>query len=166
MDKNKLKEFITSVAEVEELKPVTMGDKPPDEATEVFWQGEWIEVDRHINPTLGFKFIRLKEINRTCALDCGNIVTDQIIEKRHCLTPKPHWRTRCNICGKFLSPDGKELIAGGHAIQSAYIKYFNIKNIRVKSKPIITLPTSEAINMETDEYIQIVTNEGVIRHYK
>ena len=65
MDKDKLKEFIKEVAEIKELKPVTSGERPADGETEVLYKGEWITLDKRVNPTLGFKFVKLKYIFRS-----------------------------------------------------------------------------------------------------
>ena len=63
MDKEKFKQFIVEVAEIKELKPVTSGERPADGETEVLYNGEWITLDKRVNPTLGFKFIKLKSIS-------------------------------------------------------------------------------------------------------
>jgi hypothetical protein len=125
MDNKQIKDFVESVAEIKELKPVTDGSRPPDDATEVFYNGEWIEVSQKTNPTLGFKFIKLKEVERECMLGCGERVINQKVEKRFVFTPVRHWRTRCATCQSFVHPNGEELIKGGHAVQAAFLRHFN-----------------------------------------
>ena len=126
MDKDKLKEFIKEVAEIKELKPVTSGERPADGETEVLYNGEWITLDKRVNPTLGFKFIKLKSISKKCEMGCGRKVVNQSFEKRLHTYPEKHWRTKCVNCGKYQVPDGT-LIDGGVTAQSEYMKYFNNK---------------------------------------
>ena len=127
MDNKQIKDFVQSVAEIKELKPVTDGSRPPDDATEVLYNGEWIEVSQKTNPTLGFKFIKLKDVERECMLGCGDMVVNQKVEKRFVFTPIRHWRTRCANCQCYVHPNGKEMIQGAHLVQATYLKYFNSK---------------------------------------
>ena len=125
MNNKQIRDFVESVAEIKQLKPVTDGSRPPEDATEVFYNGEWIEVGPKTNPTLGFKFIKLKDVERPCVLGCGNQVTDQKIERRLVFTPVRHWRTRCANCQCYVHPDGVSIVKGGHAIQAEFLKHFN-----------------------------------------
>lgn len=130
MKKEDLKEFIKSVAEIEELKP----KKDPnirldDDAEDIVRVGdEWVELTAKSNPTLGFKFIKLKDRHAVCELGCGDIVSNQVIEKRFNRTPEPHWRVKCMNCSCYVSPDGKGFIESPTMVSAAYIKYFNEKN--------------------------------------
>lgn len=128
MDKNKFKEFLESVGEVKAIKPTktqSVRQSDEDEIEEVKYDGRMISIGFEDNPTLGFKLVKLKENIRACELGCGQIVADQKIEKRFATSPLPHWKTRCGNCGFYLSPDGKELLKGGHLAQSAYVAWFN-----------------------------------------
>lgn len=163
MEKKQLKDFIESVAEIKELAP----KKDPkirldDGVNELVRHGdEWVEINSKENPTLGFKFIKLKDKHQSCELGCGDIVTNQVIERRLALTPEKHWRTRCQNCGCYLSPDGQGFLEGGHQIQAAYVKYFNsLKGIETTEQVIKINPISK------QEYEEIITNTGVIRKYK
>lgn len=163
MDNKQLKEFIKQVAEIEELKP----KKDPtirldDDAEDLVRLGnEWVEVTAKSNPTLGFKFIKLKETHKVCELGCGDIVTNQVIEWRLAMSPEKHWRTRCNNCACYVSPDGKGFIQGGHAIAAAYARYFNsLKGIDTPERVIKTNPENN------QEYEEIVNNDSIIRVYK
>lgn len=127
MDKKQIKDFVESVAEIKLLKPVTDRNRSPDEASHVIYNGEWITVDRHANPTLGFKFIKLKDVERACELGCGQIVKNQKIERRLVFTPVTHWRTRCTKCQAFVHPNGVDLIKGAHAVQATFLKHFTDK---------------------------------------
>lgn len=127
MDNKQIKDFVQSVAEIKELKPVTDGSRPPDDATEVLYNGEWIEVSQKTNPTLGFKFIKLKDVERECMLGCERRVVNQKVEKRFVFTPVRHWRTRCASCQAYVHPNGEELIEGSHQVQAAFVRYFNNK---------------------------------------
>lgn len=129
MDNKKLKEWIATVAEIKDLKPVkspTHNRLATETVVEIDEYGEEYEVIREIeeNPTLGFKLVKLKDIHKLCELNCGIVVTNQIIEKRLCFTPQKHWRTRCATCGNYVSPDGKSLIEGGHTISYEFNKHF------------------------------------------
>lgn len=163
MDKKQIKEFIKQVAIIEEQKP----KKDPnirldDDAEDLVRIGnEWVEVTAKSNPTLGFKFIKLKETHKVCELGCGDIVTNQVIEKRLCLTPEKHWRTKCNNCGCFVSPDGESFIEGGHQIQAAYIRHFNaLRGIveKVKPKLIPKSPTGEITEYENNRPSRWITD--------
>lgn len=161
MDKQTIKDFVKSVAEIKELKPVTDGSRPPDESTEVMYEGEWIEIDRHTNPTLGFKFVKLKENIRPCMLGCGELVANQLVEKRVCTHPQMHWRTRCANCAKFVAPDGNGFIEGAHLVQMAFNKYFN------SLKGIVTREETIKYNFTTDQtYEESVTKDHIIKKYK
>lgn len=174
MDKKQFKEFIESVAEIKELKPTkTPNLRLDNDAEDVCRSGdEWLEITAQNNPTLGFKFLKLKDKQALCQLGCGDVVSNQIIEKRLCETPKRHWRTKCNSCGCFVSPDGVGFIEGGHAIQAAYMRHFNIeKNPNKKLEPVDIKFKGEDARQITGydkdgrEYIEIVTNNNVIRKY-
>ena len=125
MDKKQIIDFIESVAEIKLLKPVTDGSRPPDDATEVLYNGEWIEVSAKTNPTLGFKFIKLRDVERECQLGCGKQVVNQKIEKRLAFTPITHWRTRCTKCQAYVHPNGVDLIKGAHLVQATFLRHFN-----------------------------------------
>mgnify|MGYP000075922725 CR=1 FL=1 len=77
------------------------------------------------NPTLGYELVGLKPVLRACELGCGDTIAGQVVEKRYCTGPVPHWRTRCRTCGYYVSPDGKYFVDGAHAIAAEYVKYFN-----------------------------------------
>lgn len=148
MDKNELKEFIKQVAEIEELTPKKdPGIRLDDNAEDIVRVGdEWIELTAKSNPTLGYKFIKLKEQHKLCELGCGDVVPNQKIEKRLCHHPVRHWRTKCSACGCFVSPDGEGFIKGSHAIQGAYLKYFN--NV----KTVVEKPKSNDSHSEVTDY--------------
>lgn len=163
MDKNKLKEFIKEVAEIEELSP----KKDPavrldnDAYDVVRVKDEWVEITAKSNPTLGFKFKKLKDRHAVCELGCGDIVSNQTVEKRLCHHPEKHWRTKCMTCGCFVSPDGEGFIEGAHQIQAAYIRYFNaIKGIPYKQEFTPASPHSEIKNYGQDRESKWVTDEN------
>ena len=135
MDKKKFVDFIESVAEVKHLKPATSPTMRLDEThqNDVKVGDEWIHINKDSNPTLGLKFVKLKPQHRLCELGCGDIVSNQVVEKRLATHPKPHWRTRCTNCECFVSPDGEGFIKGGHQIQAAYMRYFKGLPIREES---------------------------------
>ena len=126
MDKNKFKELLEQVAEVETVVPrftKSQVDLDEEDLAVVKTNGQWVKLDLDHNPTLGFKMIKLKDQLRPCALSCGDVVMNQVVEKRHYKHPEPHWRTYCKACNKYLSPDAKEFIAGGFAVNYAFEKY-------------------------------------------
>jgi hypothetical protein len=126
MDKHELKQKIAQVAEIKELKPVTAAHIRLDEThvNDVKVGDSWTTITKDVNPTLGFKLLKLKEQFRACELGCGEVIANQVIEKRLVFTPEKHWRTRCATCGKFVSPDGTGFVSGGANIQGAYAKYY------------------------------------------
>lgn len=126
MDKQQLKDFVQSVAEIKELKPATSPTMRLDDThqNDVKVGNNWIHINKESNPTLGFKFVKLKDNYRPCQLGCGDMVNNQVVESRVCSTPVPHWRTRCDSCGCFVSPDGQGFIEGAHQVQAAFMRYF------------------------------------------
>jgi len=80
------------------------------------------------NPTAGFELVKLKDRVGLCEMGCGELVKNQIIERRKSFTPIPHWRTYCKNCQCFLHPDGETIVKGGHKIQAIYSSYFNERN--------------------------------------
>jgi hypothetical protein len=169
MDKNELRQRLEQVAELKDIKPPrTCNYRPAIEyITEVDEDGEEYQVPVEIteNPTLGFQLVKLKDQHRVCELGCGDIVTNQVIEKRHGQTPKSHWKTRCKNCDHYVSPDGLGFIKGGHQIQHAYMKYFNGQKPTLDEKKIET-PAGPARVTETEDYTETTTNDSVIRRYK
>jgi hypothetical protein len=125
-NKTEVKEFVQQHAEIKELKPVGDPNIRLDEDQEdtVMYRGELIKLTAKENPTLGFKFLKLKDRFAVCEIGCGEIVANQVIEKRLGLHPQRHWKTRCATCNKYLSPDGTSIITNSSAIQQAYVKYF------------------------------------------
>lgn len=160
MDKKEFKQFIESVAEIKELKPVKITSirQSDDEPNEVKIDGEWEEIDFHNNPTLGFKFVKLKDRFAACTLGCGDIVSNQVIEKKIYTYPEMHWRTNCKNCGCCLSPDGSGFIKGGSNIQTAFINYF--KGWR--------LGPNDKLKVDADgkQFVESTVNDTVIRRYK
>jgi hypothetical protein len=125
--KIEIKEFIQQYAEVKILKPVSDPNirVDPDNEETVVYNGELIRLTANENPTLGFKFIKLKDKFGICEMGCGEVIVNQLIERRLVFTPKKHWRTRCATCNKYKSPDGKTIINNSATIQREYVKYFN-----------------------------------------
>jgi hypothetical protein len=132
MDKKEFKDRIAELAEIQDLKPAKVASIRLDETDQNDVRtndGEWLHINQEVNPTLGFKFIKLKDQSRDCQLGCGDVVINQVVEQRLAFTPQKHWRTKCVTCGCFVSPDGQGFIEGGHQIQAAYMKHFNaLKN--------------------------------------
>ena len=163
MDKNTLKELIKQVADIQELTPKKDPKIRLDDGVdeEVRVGNEWVEINSKINPTLGFKFIKLKEQPRLCQLGCGEVVVNQVVERRLAHTPQKHWRTRCQTCGCYVSPDGVGFIDGGHKIAAAYLRYFRGESIDIEPRD-----SEASINKNGQEYVEKSTNDGVIRIYK
>lgn len=132
MKPNQIKQFLETVAEVKDLKPVTIVDRTEyDHETQVVYNGEWIQLDRHSNPTLGFQFIRLKDNHKACELACGEIVTNQIIHYQRYTYPETHWKTKCGLCHRVVAPDGNGFIEGGSTtVNNAFARYFKDKNAK------------------------------------
>jgi hypothetical protein len=149
MDKFKFRQRLEELAEIRDRKP---GKSPThnrlarETVTEIDeLTGEEIEVEREVteNPTLGFDLVKVKDRAAVCELGCGDIVTNQLIERKLATYPHKHWRTRCATCDHYVSPDGLGFIRGGHSIQQAYIVYFRNKTA-----------------------IETATNQAVIRRYE
>jgi hypothetical protein len=121
MNKKEIRDFVQSVAEIKDLAPAKSPTIRLDDTDQnlVRIHDQWHTLNQSSNPTLGFTLVKLKEQHRLCELACGEIVTDQVIEKKMYFTPKNHWRTKCNNCGKWLSPQGDSLIDSAF-IHNAY----------------------------------------------
>lgn len=126
MDKKQFQEFLESVAEIKQLKPSTSATIRLDENSggEVRYDNEWVEIGKDHNPTLGFKFLKLKPKPNVCELGCGKIVDNQKIEKRLYAYPEKHWRTQCKSCHRTVSPDGKQFIKDSASVQNAFYRWF------------------------------------------
>ena len=127
MDKQQFKQFVESVAEIKELKPAklpSIRQSSDEELSQVRSGDDFIDINIDCNPTLGFKFIKLKDAHRACTLGCGNVVANQVVEKKWHSYPKPHWRTSCQNCNAVIHPDGDQLIHGtGSQIQTIFYKW-------------------------------------------
>lgn len=131
MDKNKFNQWVRAVAVVQDIKPKVDGGNPNYEVLEVRQNDEWLELERKTNPTLGFKFVKIKDQARPCELashGCKDFPINQIIEKRFVTTPEPHWRTRCANCGHYKHPGEQLLIASSGEMISVSNRYFNKVN--------------------------------------
>ena len=150
MDKQKLIDLVSQVAEIKILKPATSPTMRLDDThqNDVKVGDEWIHINKEENPTLCFKIVKLKPVQRLCELGCGDVVANQQVEKRLCITPVNHWRTQCITCGCFVSPDGQGFIKGAHSIQAAYMLHF--KKDKAKSKGKQQEESSESDNQITD----------------
>ena len=130
MDKNKFNQWIRQVADVQDIKPALVRSTD-HETLVVRHQDEWIELEPRVNPTLGFKFIKIKDQARPCELashGCKDFPVNQIIEKRFVTTPEPHWRTRCAACGNYKHPGESSLVASSGEMISVSNKFFNYQN--------------------------------------
>ena len=170
MDKKEFRAKLEQVAELKDIKPARTANYRPaiEYITEVDEDGEEYQVPVEVteNPTLGFDLVKLKDQHRVCELGCGEVVTNQVIERRLATTPKKHWRTRCKNCDHYVSPDGEGFIKGSHAVQLAFVKHFNFEIGRGRPKKYIETPQGPARVTETDEYTETTTNDSVIRRYK
>ena len=152
MDKKTLKELIETVAEIKELKPATSPTMRLDDThqNDVRVGDEWVHINKDANPTLGFKIVKLKDKTRPCSLGCGLEVTNQLVESRIATHPYKHWRTRCDTCKKYVSPDGKGFVEGGGAhIQNAYTAY-HIERKRKKLLGDMGVDIEQCENSVTD----------------
>ena len=169
MDKEQLRKRLEEVAVLKDNKPARTANYRPaiEYITEVDEDGEEYQVPVQIteNPTLGFELVKLKDQHKLCELGCGEIVTNQIIEKRFGATPKSHWKTRCKNCDCYVSPDGEGFIKGGHQIQHAYMKHFNGVKVVKETKQANTQDGPARIT-EYADHTEIVTNNNIIRRYK
>lgn len=146
MDKNKLKQLVAGVAEIKERKPLRgsgtgLSIEVVTELDEL--TGEKIQITKQIptsNETLGWEIVKLKEVPKQCELGCGDIVCNQVVERRFAQTPKPHWKTRCRNCGCFVTPDGQGFVNSGIVIQNLYVRHFNGTAPRPVIKPLVCNP--------------------------
>lgn len=176
MDSKQIKEFIKTVAEIKERKPVrnaSHGRVEKEWVTEIDpATGEEIEVERNVpleNDTLGFDLVKIKPQNKLCELGCGEIVTDQVIEKRLADYPKKHWKTRCKNCQLYLTPDGEGLVKSTE-INAYYIKWFNaVKSQETKTsdpkKPHEEYSSKTLGVVDGQAFEETVTNEAIIRRF-
>jgi hypothetical protein len=129
MDPKQLRQHIEAVAIIKDKKPTgSPSIRPAKEIViEIDEDGDEVEVEVVVqsNPTLGYEFVKLKPIKKDCELGCGQVVDNQIIEKRLAFTPQKHWRTKCKTCGYFVHPTGLGFVETAHQIQAEYFKWFN-----------------------------------------
>lgn len=128
MDKNEFRARVAELAIIEDAKLPKVNDKArgADEVHEVIYDKQLVELSAEENPTLNFTLVSVKPISKLCEFPtCGKVVANQVIEYRHAQSPRPHWRTRCDNCMKYLHPDGESLIDDSrqvHAVEYAWIK--------------------------------------------
>lgn len=135
MDKKEFRKIIEQMAVVKDMSLPPGPRAKRVTRIEVDEFGEEIEiteVENQANPTLGFELVKLKDQIALCELGCGDVVTNQLVERRICSGPKPHWRTQCKTCGCYLSPDGEYFVRGAHAIAAEYVKWFNASGYKKK----------------------------------
>lgn len=170
MDANTLKELIKRVAVIKDRKPAQGVDtrikRNMEWVTEIDpATGEEIEVERPIpvdNPTLGFDLVEIKHQSKPCELKCGQSIKNQVIERRFCEGPEPHWRTRCKNCGAYVHPSGVGFIEGAHSVAAEYIKWFNYLNGVAKSKG--QMPKGQLINEIREKRTRWISEaDGTIR---
>jgi hypothetical protein len=162
MEQNKLKAFIDEVAVIKKPHKNVKPKKVIKVIENEFGEEETIvEFETDSNPTLPFELSHLKPIEKLCQMGCGDMVKDQVIEKRLALTPQRHWRTRCASCQAYLHPDGKTIVHGSHEIQRIYLAMFN-----GLSYPELQPVTYKLDPASGQEYEEIVTNNSVIRKYR
>jgi hypothetical protein len=109
MDKNKFNQWIRQVADIQDVKPKFVRSVD-DENLTVKYGNEWIELESKINPTLGFKFIKLKEqvdqmeifmYGIKSAFACGDFDTvDTLLDAatKYCQTISDCADCGCNGC--------------------------------------------------------------------
>jgi hypothetical protein len=138
MDEKQLKQFLEQVAHVVDSNCIgpngriskRLLNKQSQVMTEIitneFGDEEEVEIQTtDYNETLGYAIIGLKENYRLCEIGCGEIVSNQVIEKRLVTTPTKHWRTHCKACHKTRGPDG--IMMTSPQAQQAFSKWFNSK---------------------------------------
>ena len=123
MDEKEIRAKIEALAIIEDRRvaQVNIRSKKQEEEGLVFPEGE--------NPTLGFDLVKIRSEPRACRLNCGDLVTDQVIEHRLGFTPIRHWKTRCANCQKYVHPNGVDLIKGGHEAQRIYNIFYKKNQI-------------------------------------
>lgn len=128
MDDKKFEQLLSQYAELKERRPVKSAGFRVDENSggEVRWRDEIVAVNEKQNPTLNFEIKKLRPIQKACMLSCGDVVTDQVVEYRMLTYPEIHWRTKCNACKLYVSPDGKGFIEP-HVVNEAYRRHFQDK---------------------------------------
>jgi hypothetical protein len=131
MDKDKFKKHIESVAVIKDGSSRLNKSKPKIRIIkEIDEFGEEIELeieDSDYNPTVSLELVKLKDNFKLCELGCGEIVNNQIIEKKFYFSPAKHWRTRCVNCKSVVAPDGNGFLESNTA-PSIFYHYFLKKN--------------------------------------
>ena len=126
MDKNEFRNFLEQLGEVREAKPKILATMPVDEnADGIVRHGDkWVKVSKNENPTLGFEFVKIKPIIKECVLGCGEMVENQLVERKLYEYPDKHWRTSCKNCKCTVGPDGKTFVKGTSNIQNAFYRWY------------------------------------------
>jgi hypothetical protein len=173
MNKDEYRRRLEELAIIKDIKPVKTAmhnRRAIESVTEYDEDGEPYEVFKEVteNPTLGFELVKIKDRIDSCELGCGVIATNQVIEKRFCSHPVPHWRTRCANCQKYVSPDGKQFINGGAQIVREFVKFFKQQGIDIpneKTNPIIGEQVQPVLDMQMHNSV-VEYNDGVERRPK
>jgi len=104
--KKEFKKIIEQYAEIKDIKPSRDPGIRNDNTTEIELDGEEIKINKHQNKTLGFEIIKLKPIYKSCELNCGNIVENQVINHTYYNDPVRYKRIKCVNCKKYQHPSG------------------------------------------------------------
>jgi PHP family Zn ribbon phosphoesterase len=128
MDPKEFRSRLDELAVIKETKPKSKPKMIKEMHVDEFGEEYTIEVPEWThNPTIPYKLEKIKPKSQACVLGCGNIVENQVVERRLALTPQKHWRTRCQNCTRYVHPTGNGFIEDSHQIASEYIKYFRDK---------------------------------------
>ena len=127
MDNKKFIEELKKVADIKDATPKVIKTEhdTDSELEEVLFKGEIIKINRDVNPTLGVKLSKVKELTQACELGCGDIVTGQVVEHRLVMTPYKHWRKRCKTCNMWLHPNGQEFVDNPTSLALEESKWIN-----------------------------------------
>ena len=132
MDPLEFKQRLEEIAIIQEIKPVGINNckKRFELVIEIDQDGNETEVEVPIpieNQTLGIEIIKLKPITKLCEMGCGKVIPNQKLEKRMSVYPVPHWKTKCCNCGKYLAPNGIDLLEDSHRAQAAFLWHLRDK---------------------------------------
>ena len=105
MDPKQFYEFLSRYGEVTQRRAATMGTiAEPKEPDIVYRHGYEFTIDSKNNPTRTLVFKKLHDRIENCE-DCGQTVTNRVVNYKLSDFPTKHWRASCSGCQKTYNPE-------------------------------------------------------------
>lgn len=124
MDKNEFRARIEQYAQVKDVLPTALPTPRGSGRPKGRPRLDDIRYETSdVNPTLGFRIVKMHERTSECRMGCGEQVSNQVVEYRYSERPYPHWKTRCENCHNHINPSGTGFCRGTN-VTNEYARYF------------------------------------------